>query len=266
MSYKFRHYSSIFSILLLSVILSFYPSILFGEIFVWIDSKGIKHYSNVLPSQSVKDIQTYIEKGSSEEKYVDRESEFQNTNENGDDETIGPSDMTGPKHDGSVNNIKFKVIKIYDGDSMKVKGAGMDFMVRLVGIDAPESGKRNQKNKKSNKNLQNLFGKEKGSGQPFSSESKEALTRIVGKKDIYIKSYGTDRYNRILGEIFTSDGTLVNLEMVKLGMAEVYRGLPPKELNIKSYRNAESEAKRASRGIWYLGSNYQSPKEWRKND
>ncbi|MBF0204651.1 MAG: thermonuclease family protein [Desulfamplus sp.] len=260
-------------------LVSWLSPVIGGEIFVWTDDEGIQHYSNVLPSSSVKDVQTYEEKyGSDTEKYnsendgtynknINSEN-INNENDNKDSKSSkkkNQSDFSSSnsekQHTFSGNNQHinnqntFQVLKIYDGDSIKVEGSNLTLMLRLVGIDAPESG--SGKNRKSGIRV---------NGQPFSSEAKEALTRIIGKKDIYIKSYGTDRYNRILGEILTSDGTLVNLEMVKLGMAEVYRGSPPKELNIKSYRNAESEAKRASRGIWSLGSNYQSPKEWRKQN
>ena len=38
-------------------------------------------------------------------------------------------------------------------------------------------------------------------------------------------SYGTDRYGRTLGVVYV-DGKNVNLEMVKAGLAEVYRGKP----------------------------------------
>ncbi|MBF0303586.1 MAG: thermonuclease family protein [Desulfamplus sp.] len=169
-------------------------------------------------------------------------------------------------------HIPFKVVQIYDGDSMKVKGGGVDFVVRLIGIDAPESGGRKSSKAKPTSKISQLLGiKPKksgnsGGGQPFNKESKKALISLIGKKDIYLKSYGTDRYNRVLAEIFTDDGTLVNLEMVKFGMAEVYRGATEKGFDVAPYKKAESEAKRAEKGIWSLGSDYKSPKEWRKNN
>ena len=78
-----------------------------------------------------------------------------------------------------------------------------------------------------------------------------------------IKGYGLDRYNRILGVIYL-DGKNINLEMVKVGLAEVYRGNPPKGLDIEPYWKAEKEAKTAMRGMWSLGNNYISPKDWRR--
>jgi micrococcal nuclease len=56
----------------------------------------------------------------------------------------------------------------------------------------------------------------------------------------------------------------INLEMVKAGLAEVYRGKPPKGFDPAPYRNAEKVAKEAKMGMWSLGDNYISPKEWRR--
>ena len=78
-----------------------------------------------------------------------------------------------------------------------------------------------------------------------------------------MKSYGTDRYGRILGVVFVS-GKNVNLEMVKAGLAEVYRGRSANGLDVKPYWNAEAEAKKAGIGMWSLGGKYISPKEWRR--
>jgi endonuclease YncB( thermonuclease family) len=65
------------------------------------------------------------------------------------------------------------------------------------------------------------------------------------------------------GVVFVN-GTNVNLEMVRLGLAEVYRGRQPRYFNATIYNKAEAEAKRLGIGIWFLGDKYVSPKEWRK--
>ena len=62
------------------------------------------------------------------------------------------------------------------------------------------------------------------------------------------------------------DGNNVNLEMVKAGLAEVYRGTPASGLDMGPYWKAEEEAKAAKRGMWELGDKYVSPREWRRMD
>jgi endonuclease YncB( thermonuclease family) len=56
----------------------------------------------------------------------------------------------------------------------------------------------------------------------------------------------------------------MNLEMVKAGLAEVYRGKPADGLNLKPYWDAETGAKKTGIGMWALGDKYISPKEWRR--
>jgi endonuclease YncB( thermonuclease family) len=122
----------------------------------------------------------------------------------------------------------------------------MEITIRLVGIDAPEKSR-----------------KKREPGQPFSRKATKYLVNLVLKKTITIKEYGTDRYGRILGVVFVN-GTNVNLEMVRAGLAEVYRGKQPRYFNVKLYRDAEEEAKNAGRGMWSLGDKYVSPRDWRR--
>jgi endonuclease YncB( thermonuclease family) len=56
----------------------------------------------------------------------------------------------------------------------------------------------------------------------------------------------------------------VNLEMVKAGLAEYYRGEKPKRFDRMPYQLAETKAKNEGIGMWSLGNQYISPKDWRK--
>jgi endonuclease YncB( thermonuclease family) len=142
---------------------------------------------------------------------------------------------------------QYKCTRVYDGDTIKVTGSGGEITIRLVGIDAPETSKKKHE-----------------PGQPFSRKSTKHLAGMVLNKSVTVKSYGTDRYNRTLGVVFV-DGMNVNLEMVKMGLAEVYRGRPANGLDLDTYRNAETEARRAKRNMWSLGDKYVSPRDWRRN-
>jgi endonuclease YncB( thermonuclease family) len=130
---------------------------------------------------------------------------------------------------------QFKVIRVTDGDTIKVTGNGSNIIVRLVGIDAPETSKKKHE-----------------PGQPFSRKSTKHLASLVLNKSVDVRSYGNDRYGRTLGVIFVKEMN-VNLEMVKAGLAEVYRGRPAKGLDLVPYWDAEAGAKKAGRGMWSLG-------------
>ena len=146
----------------------------------------------------------------------------------------------------SASAGQFMVTRVTDGDTVKVTGNDEKMTIRLVGIDAPETSKKKNQ-----------------PGQPFSRKSTKYLADLVLNKSVEVKSYGTDRYGRILGVVFV-DGKDMNLEMVKVGLAEVYRGRPANGLDLKPYWNAEAEAKKAGIGMWSLRDKYISPKEWRR--
>ena len=116
----------------------------------------------------------------------------------------------------------------------------------LVGIDAPEKSR-----------------KKHDPGQPFSQASTKYLASLVLNKYVDIVSYGNDRYDRTLGVVYV-DGKNVNLEMVKAGLADVYRGKPAKGFNNGPYQKAEDEAWSVGKGMWSLEDKYISPREWRK--
>lgn len=141
---------------------------------------------------------------------------------------------------------QFKVVRVYDGDTIKAKGYDIEIKVRLVGIDAPKTSK-----------------KKRELGQPYSQQAKKYLTGLILNKVVEIKGCGLGPYNRILGVAYLN-GKNINLEMIRAGLAEVYQGKSPKGFDSKLYIQAEAEAKKIQRGIWSLGDKYVSPRGWRK--
>lgn len=185
-----------------------------GELYIWTDDNGIRHFSNVGPPQTETRVTTRWE---------------------------------GTFSDRSLPGRSFEVLKIYDGDTILVKGMDLGVKIRLVGIDAPETGGRKLK------------------GQPFAAESTRFLKRLLKGRRVTVKSHGIGGYNRPLAEIFV-DGLNINLEMVKNGMAEVYRGKRPKSLDEKAYTAAQTSARKNKKGIWSQGRRYKSPRQWRKEN
>jgi endonuclease YncB( thermonuclease family) len=91
---------------------------------------------------------------------------------------------------------EYKVIRVVDGDTIRVRSASGEVTIRLVGIDAPEvSHKKNE------------------SGQPFSQQVTKYLAGLVINKTVDIKEYGHDRYGRILG-VVSLGGRNINLELL----------------------------------------------------
>jgi len=142
--------------------------------------------------------------------------------------------------------VEYKVTRVIDGDTLVVQKGATSLTIRLVGIDAPE-----------------VSHKKYEPGQPYSQQSTKHLAKIALNRSADVKSYGADRYGRILGEVLV-DGNNVNLEMVKTGLAEVYRGTPAPGQDVGPYWRAEEEARKAGRGMWQLGDKYVSPREYRR--
>ena len=142
---------------------------------------------------------------------------------------------------------EFIVTRVYDGDTILVtRDRSVTRKVILVGIDAPETSRNKYEPR-----------------QPYGQQSKKYLTSLVLNRTVSITSYDLDVYNRVLGVVIW-EGININLEMVRSGLAEVYRGNSPKGLNLEPYWKAEKEAKASMRGMWSLGDKYISPKEWRR--
>ncbi|MBC7623589.1 MAG: thermonuclease family protein [Aeromicrobium sp.] len=115
-----------------------------------------------------------------------------------------------------------KVIGITDGDTITVLREKTPVKIRLADIDAPESA------------------------QPFGNRAKQTLSDLAFGKVVRVDARGKDKYRRTLATIYIDDKN-VNAEMVRLGMAWVYRKHAPKKPGL--YR-IESEAKLARRGLW----------------
>ena len=140
---------------------------------------------------------------------------------------------------------QFKVTRVFDGDTIKVEADGTAINVRLAGIDAPETRIKTYP------------------GQPYSEEAKKHLSDLILNKLVEIIMYGEGPCKCPLGVVYL-DGRDINFEMVKEGLAEVYRGEAPKGFDPTLYLLAEEAAKKYRKGIWSLGDTYISPKSYRK--
>ena len=123
-----------------------------------------------------------------------------------------------------------RVVQVVDGDTLVLAGG---IKVRVLGIDAPEM---------------------EHDGQPadfLAHKAKAALTELTLDRTVSL-SYDRlryDHYGRLLAYLFLPDYTLVNAELVRLGMARVYL-IAPNLLYQKDLLTAQQEAIEAQRGVW----------------
>lgn len=136
------------------------------------------------------------------------------------------------------------VVSIGDVDTIRVKQGGKNQTVRLACIDAPEMGQR-----------------------PWGQMAKNRLQQLLPPSTkVKLRTVETDKYKRLVAEIFTSDNRSINTNLMQEGNAAVYRqylkGCSP-QLQ-QSLLNAQSSAKGRRLGIWSQ-NNPVMPWEFRKN-
>lgn len=135
---------------------------------------------------------------------------------------------------GKDDFFKSRVKEIVDGDTVILSN---DLSVRLVGLQAPKIS----------------LGRKNFKDWPLGYEAKQVLSDIILNKDVMLYYGGRemDRYGRLLAHLFLIDGTWVQGEMLKRGMARVYSFADNRRL-VNDMYEIEKAARNDKRGIWKL--------------
>jgi endonuclease YncB( thermonuclease family) len=123
----------------------------------------------------------------------------------------------------SQSNEFLRVVGVKDGDTVVLLTAAKEeITVRLSEIDAPERK------------------------QAFGTVSRTFLSNLIFGKEVKLEKLGKDRYGRTLGFIYLRNGTNVNVEMVKNGMAWQYEKYSKSTI----LKKAQASAKSMKAGLW----------------
>jgi len=117
--------------------------------------------------------------------------------------------------------IRGTVVSVKEGDTLVVLVGQRQVTIRLEGIDAPEAG------------------------QPFYTQSKDALSELAFGQAANVYITGQDRNGRTLG-IVTVGGRIVNRELVAHGFA----WHDDQANNDRGLAAAQSAAQRVKAGLW----------------
>jgi hypothetical protein len=109
-----------------------------------------------------------------------------------------------------------------DGDTIIVLHDGRQEHIRFNGIDAPEKT------------------------QAFGKKAKQFTVDATLGKDVTIIEHGKDRHGRTIGDVVLQDGSNLNQQLVKEGLAWWFW----KHSQDKSLRDLEDEARDEKRGLW----------------
>jgi micrococcal nuclease len=126
-----------------------------------------------------------------------------------------------------------KIVRIVDGDTVKMLLDGRQVTARIIGIDAPESVHPRKPVER--------FGKEAaGHLRQLADGQIVTVERQPGSKQ--------DRYGRELVYLRLADGRDIGLTMIHDGYAFAYTKYP--FARKEDYRQAEREARETQTGLW----------------
>lgn len=141
------------------------------------------------------------------------------------------------KESEKEEEITAKVIKVIDGDSIKVRTAeGKEYEIQIEGTDAPE--------------LKQEYGK----------ESSEALKKMVFDSDVRVSWKKKDNFDRPLAQVYRGDKH-INAEMISSGNAWHFKRYNQSQ----ALADLEIQAKKEKKGLWKL-ENPITPWDYRKEN
>ena len=131
-------------------------------------------------------------------------------------------------------DTSYQVIRIVDGDTFEIEYKGKRTSVQLIGVNAPEPNKTNNR-----------------PPEPYSEAAIKYLRDLLLEQLVYFifDESKFDKYDRLLAYTYrSSDGVFVNLELIREGYAEVDLRYPFKYKGL--FMDYESRAKSDRKGLW----------------
>lgn len=128
----------------------------------------------------------------------------------------------------------YQVEEVSDGDTIIVNMNGTREVVRLIGIDTPETHHPDRP------------------VQCYGEAASEYARKLLVDKKVRLEAdplnTNRDRYDRLLRYVYLQDGILVNAQIIALGYGFSYTAFPFSK--IEQFNKLETEAKEAKRGLW----------------
>ena len=134
---------------------------------------------------------------------------------------------------GDAPGIQATVSRVVDGDTIVVALDGGTYVVRYLGIDAPETVRPDWP------------------VEPFGPEASAFNEQLVGGKTVWLEEdvSETDQFGRLLRYVWLEDGRLVNAVLVEEGYARAVT-LPPDLKHADELLRLLGEARANERGLW----------------
>jgi micrococcal nuclease len=135
---------------------------------------------------------------------------------------------------GRNRSLQGTVTRVVDGDTIHVRIGGRREKVRYIGIDSPESKRRDTP------------------VQCYALAAAAFNARLVSGRRVELRTDAEprDRYGRLLAYVYRRPGGLfVNAELVRRGFATILT-IPPNVAHAPVFLRLERQAREARRGLW----------------
>ena len=140
-------------------------------------------------------------------------------------QTVWTDGVAYDENQAITQDYNMTVVEILDGDTFNL---GNGERVRIIGINTPEKGR------------------------PFSDEATDALSEMIMGREVTLvndsKNDDVDTNGRLLRHVYV-DETLVNYEMIRMGMAFWYPYSSGTDMD-ESYQEAQESAANDHAGLW----------------
>lgn len=145
--------------------------------------------------------------------------------------------QTVPTKTANNGSELYKVIRVIDGDTIVINYKGVKEKVRFIGVNTPEIHHPVKK------------------VEPFGLEAASYTKKLLQDKYIRLEFdvQQRDKYGRLLGYIYLSDGTFINARLVAEGYAQVMT-VPPDVKCADEFIYLQRQARLAGKGLWGIKS------------
>lgn len=140
-----------------------------------------------------------------------------------------------PTSSPNTIGVYYNVTKITDGDTIHISMDGKDEVVRLLGINTPETV--------DPRRTVECFGKE------ASDRMKEVASGKIVRLEYDDSQSLRDTYGRLLAYVYLEDGQMLNRKMVAEGYAYEYTYMTSYRYQ-SEFRDLQRLAQSSSRGLW----------------
>ncbi|TLY37860.1 MAG: hypothetical protein E6K60_03200 [Nitrospirae bacterium] len=140
---------------------------------------------------------------------------------------VSPQAKDNPRLAAAGAFLRGQVVSVQDGQTFTAIINERTETVRLIGLDAPPLGR-----------------------VPWGGQARDVLKALIAGRSVRLETEATlrDGEQGILAYVYAGD-LFVNLEMVRQGMAQLSKTVPPTSHD-KIFRAAEEQARKEGLGVW----------------